>query len=129
MNLEFDNSFTVLPKHCNWMYPMIFGGAFMSELDLCAAMAVSRLLHDSECDGSVTHKAGFTFHRPAEAGDIIFMKAKITGLRNRGIEIKVKAYRERRAEAGQDLIADAEFVFVSKKDGQFHDHGLSMPQA
>lgn len=114
--------------HCNWMYPMIFGGAFMSELDLCAASAVSRLLHDSECKEAVTHKAEFTFHAAAEAGDLVIMKAKIVELRHRGIGIEVKAYRERQAREGQDFIAEAHFVFVSKKNGVFHNHGLVLPE-
>jgi acyl-CoA hydrolase len=87
VNLEYENSFSVLPKHCNWQMPMIFGGVFMSELDLCAAAAVSRLLHDTECDSAVTYKASFTFHLPAEMGDLIFMKATIVELRTKAVKV------------------------------------------
>lgn len=126
-NLKFETTFTVLPKHCNYMYPMIFGGAFFSELDLCAASAVSRLLHDSDCDSAVTHKFEGTFHAAAESGDIVFLQAEIVELRKKAIVIKVEAFRERRSTSGRDKVADARFVFVSKKGGNFHDHGLVMP--
>lgn len=127
MNLMFETTFTVLPKHCNWMYPMIFGGAFFSELDLCAACCVNRLLHDSECDRAVTHKYEGTFHAAAECGDIIFLSAEVVELRHKAVVVQIKAYRERRAKPGQDFIAEARFVFVTKKGDDFHPHGLKLP--
>jgi acyl-CoA hydrolase len=129
MNLHFETNFTVMPKHCNWMFPMIFGGAFFSELDKCAAMTVNRLLHDSDCDTAVTHKYEGTFHAPAQSGDIIFLIADVVDLRHKAVVVEVKAYREKRAVRGQDHIADAKFVFVTKKGNEFRNHGLSMPQA
>lgn len=128
MNLSFDTTFTVLPKHCNYMYPMIFGGALFSELDLAAACCVNRLLHDSECDSAVTHKYEGTFHAAAEAGDIVFINAQIVELRRNAVVVQIVAHREQRAKAGKDKIADAKFVFVTKKSGVFHPHGLSLPQ-
>lgn len=128
MNLKFSNSFVVLPRQCNWHYPMIFGGAFLAELDLCAFTAVSRLLHDSECDTAVTYKVlEVTFHRAAEAGEIVFLEAEIVDMRHRSVTVQVKAYRERQALSGRDFIAEAKFVFVTKKNGEFHPHGLTMP--
>jgi len=128
MNLVFETAFTVMPDQCNFQYPMIFGGAFFSELDKAAACCAYRLLHDSECDSAVTYKYEGTFHGAAEAGDIIFLRAEIKELRRNAIVIEVKAYREHRAKAGKDHIADARFVFVSKKDGRYHPHGLSLPK-
>jgi acyl-CoA hydrolase len=129
VNRFFWNSFTVMPAQCNYHYPMIFGGAFISELDLCAASCVSRLLHDSECNQAVTYKVlDITFHAAAEAGDIIFMSAEVVELRHKAVTVRVKAERERRAVAGRDHIADATFVFVTKKDGVFTPHGLMMPE-
>lgn len=129
MNLVFETNFTVMPNQTNYMAPMIFGGAFFSELDKCAACCVNRLLHDSECDSAVTHKYDGVFHGAAEAGDILFLRAEIVELRRNAIVVKVKAHRERRAQAGRDHVADASFVFVSKKDKQYHPHGLSLPKA
>lgn len=126
LNTTFETTFTVLPHQCNYMLPMIFGGAFFSELDLAAACCVNRLLHDSECDSAVTHKFSGTFHAPAQMGDIIFLKAEVVELRHKSVRLIVTAERERRAEKGRDKVADAEFVFVTKKDGKFCNHGLSL---
>lgn len=126
----FETSFTVLPKHCNYLYPMIFGGAFFSELDLCAASCVTRLLHESICDCAVTYKVlDVTFHKAAYAGDIIFMRAEVVELKHKAIVVKVTAEREKRAVAGQDHIADAKFVFISKKGDEYVPHGLTLPES
>lgn len=127
MNLVFENSFVVMPKHCNYMYPMIFGGHFFSEMDLCAATCVGRLLHDSECDSAVTYKFEGTFIAACEAGDVVFMRAEVVELRRNAVVIQVRAERERRAKAGREHVADAKFVFVSRKDGKYAAHGLKMP--
>ena len=129
MNTTFETTFVVMPKHCNYMYPMIFGGSFFSEMDLCAASCVNRLLHDSDCDSAVTHKFEGTFHAAAESGDLIFLLAEIVELRKKAVVVKVKAYREPRATAGRGFIAEGKFVFVTKKNGQFAHHGLSLERA
>jgi acyl-CoA hydrolase len=126
MNLEFETTFTVMPKHCNYHFPMIFGGAFFSELDICAAMCVNRLLHDSDCDTAVTYKFEVTYHAAAESGDLIFMKAQVVELRRNAVVVEVKAHREKQAKVGRDFVADAKFVFVTKKDGKYYPHGLSL---
>ena len=123
MNLELDTSFIVMPDMCNYMkiadQPMIFGGAFFAEMDKAAAICVSRLLHDSECDSSVTHKFSGTFHKPAKCGDTIFLAAKVTELRRKGIEITVVAEREERTSPDRDKVAEAKFVFVSRKGNDY----------
>lgn len=126
MNLVFENSFTIMPRDCNYMMPMIFGGAFFSQLDLTAACCVDRLLHDSECDSAVTHMFEGTFHKPTYAGDTIYMRAEIVELRHKAVVVKVRAERERRAQKGREHVADAKFVFVTRKDGNYHPHGLSL---
>jgi acyl-CoA hydrolase len=126
MNLKFETSFVVMPKHCNYHYPMIFGGHLFSELDLAAASCVNRLLHDSECNAAVTHKFEGTFHAAAESGDLVFIACEIVELRTKAVTVEVKAEREKRGIPGKDLIAEAKFVFVTKKDGKFHPHGLTL---
>ena len=128
MNLKYDTSFVIMPGDCNAMFPMIFGGAFFSRMDLCAAVCVSRLLHDSECDSAVTHKFSGTFHVPTELGDIIFLYAEVKELRHKAIRVEVRAYREKRCRPERDFVAVAEFVFVSRKGGKYHPHGLTMPE-
>lgn len=126
MNLLFSTSFCTMPSDCNYHYPMIFGGAFFAKMDLAAAMTVSRLLHDSECDSAVTHKFEGEFLSAAECGDIIFLSCEVIELRKKAVVVEVTAKREKRAKKGQDLIAKAKFVFVTKKNGEFCPHGLTL---
>jgi acyl-CoA hydrolase len=128
MNTYFETNFVVMPADCNYMYPMIFGGSFFSKMDLAAAACVSRLLHDSECDSAVTHKFSGTFHAAAECGDLVFLKCEVVELRTKSIRVIVRATREKRAEPGTDYIAEAEFIFCSKKDGKITPHGLKLPR-
>jgi acyl-CoA hydrolase len=113
------------------MYPMVFGGAFFSELDLAAASCVNRLLHESECDSAVTHKFSGTFHAPSYAGDIIFIDAKIAELRHKAVVVNVIAFREPRSKGdGQkpvkQLVATAEFIFVTRKGEEYANHNLTL---
>jgi acyl-CoA hydrolase len=134
MNLSHATSFIVMPDQTNYLRTasgdgMIFGGAFMAELDKAAAACVGRLLHDSECDSAVTFKVlDGIFYAPAQCGDLIFLNAKVIELRNKSVTVQVEAYRERRAKKGQDKIAKFTFVFVTKKGEQFHAHGLKLPE-
>lgn len=129
MITEFETSFVVMPAQSNYMAPMIFGGAFFSEMDLCAACCADRLLLDSECNSAVTYKADVTFHAPTEVGDIIFLQAKVVELRWKAIVIEVKAYRSKRNSPERDFVAEVRFVFISRKDGQYCNHGLTLPSA
>ena len=114
LNTEFETTFTVLPKHTNYMYPLIFGGSFFSEIDLCAASCVNRFLHASEtCNSAVTHKAETTFAKPCYCGDLIFLKAKVNSVSKKSIVVTVSAQRERRGVAGRDHVGTTKFVFIS----------------
>lgn len=134
MNLQFETNFVVYPRHANCMSPMIFGGAFFSELDLAAAMCVHRLLYDSAtCETAVTHKFEGTFHKPCYLGDLIFLKAEIISLGKKSVVVEVRAYREKGPE--RELVADAKFVFVTitakgpeNAPLPYQPHGLTMPQ-
>lgn len=132
----YENSFVVLPKHANYHSPMIFGGEFFAQLDLCAATCVNRFLHDSDCETAVTHKAEVTFLAPCYVGDIIFMKARVASTGKKSIVIDVTAERERRQSAERDLVATVKFVFVSIEHTKdvasmpeklpYKEHGLSI---
>lgn len=138
MNLKFETNFTVMPRHTNYMYPMIFGGAFFAELDLCAAQCVSRLLYDSDsCKASVTHQFEGKYYKPCYAGDIVFLYAEVVEMRHKAIKVHVKAYREKRGIGVRDFVAEASFVFISVSDVShvqskpdllpYADHGLKLP--
>jgi acyl-CoA hydrolase len=117
MNLRFATNFTVMPMQTNYNYPMIFGGAFFAEIDLCAAQCVNRLLHDSPtCRTCVTHKAEVTFHKPCYAGDLIFLEAEVAELRHKAVKVLVKAFRERCGSSTRDFVAESTFVFVTVSD-------------
>ena len=121
-----ENSFVVLPKHTNYMYPLIFGGAFMAELDLCAATLANRMVKKSpSVNNAVTHKANFEFIAPSYSGDVIIMKAEVTELRKKAVVVKVIAHREPRGSEVLEKVAAAEFVFVTRKDDKYKDHFLS----
>lgn len=135
MELEFEDNFLVMPDDTNANSPMIFGGAFFSKMDLCAAKAVRRLLYSSEnCSASVTHKFEGSFHRPCYLGDLIRLNGKIVELRHKAVVVDVVAHRENKN--GLELVAEAKFVFVSitnLKNVQekphllpYADHGLKL---
>jgi acyl-CoA hydrolase len=116
-----------MPKHCNHHFPMIFGGEFLAQMDIAAAMLVSRLLNSSTtAQYAVTHKVSCEFTAAAQMGDIIDLWCEIIELRKKGIGVNVKAMRERRGSDQQDCIATANFVFVSKCGENYVHHGLSL---
>lgn len=123
--LSFTTYFTVLPKHCNHHIPMIFGGEFMAQMDIAAAMLTAKLLVSSKtATYAVTHKFDGEFMAAAQMGDIIELKCTVTELRKKAIVVLVQANRQKRGEPVSDYIAWAKFVFVSKKDDKFVEHGL-----
>lgn len=125
--LKHSNSFVVMPTHTNYMYPLIFGGAFMSELDLCAATLVNKLVKKSDSvDNAVTHKADFTFHAPSYAGDVIYMFAKVVELGKKSVVIQVEGYREPRDSDNHIHVATAKFVFVTRMGDEYRNHLLEI---
>lgn len=116
MQTKFETNFIVMPTDCNYKTPLIFGGAFFSKMDLCAAVCASNLLRSSvSAEYAVTHKVlDLTFHRPTYMGEVIYLFAEVVELRKKAISIKVKAYREQREKEGRDFVAEGTFVFISK---------------
>lgn len=125
--LVFNNSFVVMPKDCNYMFPLIFGGAFMAQLDLCGAALVNKVIKRSNLvNNAVTFKADFEFVGPSYSGDLIHMHAVVTELRKKSIAVKISAYREPRNEIKDSLVAVANFVFVTRYGEVYKEHGLTM---
>lgn len=102
------------------MYPLIFGGAFFAQIDLCAAATVNRFLYDSKtAETAVTHKIeGLSFLKPCYVGDIIFLHGKILPkeLRHKAIVVEVTAEREKPGSSKRDKVASAKLVFISIED-------------
>jgi len=115
MDTIFETNFVVMPTDCNYLSPLIFGGAFFSKMDLCAACTVNRALHASKtCEFAVTHKAETTYSKPCFLGDIIFLKGEIMKpLGKKSIVVQVTAEREKRGSPARDKVASGTFIFVT----------------
>jgi acyl-CoA hydrolase len=127
LNTVYETSFVVYPRHVNCRSPLIFGGAFFSEMDICAATVVKRFLYASKtAKSAVTHKFEGTFLKPCYMGNLIFLNAKITSVGPKSIVVEVEAYRD--TEAGQELVAEANFVFVTvENDNTVEDKPDKLP--
>lgn len=131
LKTHFNSNFTVMPGDCNYRLPQIFGGRFMSELDLCAASACAQLLQnsDSPAEHAVTYKVlNITFLKAAMLGDLITIEAEITELRTTAIVVKVKAYRQPQniKHPIPELTATGEFVFVTYAGNVLTPHNLKL---
>jgi acyl-CoA hydrolase len=129
MKTQFKTSFLVLPKHTNHHFPLIFGGAFFSQLDIAAYSCVRQVLFNSECDNAVTYKFDGEFVKPSFLGDIIYIECEITEMRFKTISVKVDAFREPsptdHVENNERIhVAKANFVFVTMKNGEYVNHNL-----
>lgn len=107
--MKYERDFLIFPQHANHKKTLIFGGAFLAELDLTAAFTVSKFLKENNSKlESVTHKLGTTtFHKPSYVGDCLNLMGEITEANGKHICLTVKAYRNK------ELIADTSFVFIT----------------
>ena len=128
----FKTNFLVLPKHANHHTPLMFGGHFFSEMDLCAVSCVELFLKDSKtCDSAVTHQFSGEFFKPPYVGDLIYLKAEIVETRKKSIRLIVEARRN-----DEELIAKVEFVYISIENSNtienkpeflpYKDHGMKL---
>jgi acyl-CoA hydrolase len=132
--MKYNTSFIVFPKHCNHFKELIFGGAFMAEMDLAAAHCVRRALFDTVNDvkNAVTYKASFTFKKPSYVGDLLELEATVEAVTKKSLTVKVVARRNKNWV--YEDIAEGIFVFVSVGDMSslenhpeflpYMDHGL-----
>lgn len=146
MFTELETCFTVYPEHTNSLSPLIFGGAFFSEMDKVGAIAVKRFLYDSSvCHSAVTHKAEVSYNKPCYLGDLIFLHAKIQEpVGKKSVAVKVEAWRETSklilgfTAVERESVAVITFVFVSITDEHevankpnllpYHPHGIKSQQ-
>lgn len=118
--------FIVMPANTNYM-DIIFGGFFMSQLDLAAATVVNRAVRSSKtADKAVTFKFKVEFAKPCHAGDIVTIYSDIVDLGNKTIVVKQKAYKETRDEIASILVASAEVVFVTMNEKHYVNHQLKI---
>lgn len=125
---EYSNKtdFIVMPANTNYM-DIIFGGFFMSQLDLAAATVVNRAVRRSPtADKAVTHKFQVEFSKPSHAGDIITIESKIVHVGRKSIVVKQKAYKETRKDPVKVLVAGTEVVFVTMNEDKYVNHELEL---
>lgn len=117
MILTHETNFKVYPPHTNSMAPLIFGGAFFSEMDKTAANLVCRFLASasSVCSHAVTHQASTIFHKPCYLGDLLFVRSEVMSVGKKSIVVRTVAERESFAckTLKREMIAECDFVFVS----------------
>jgi acyl-CoA hydrolase len=105
------------------MYPVIFGGKFMAEMDLCAAQCVRNILTFSPTAANgVTYEASFKFLKPCLVGDTVRLVAKATEVRHKAITIEVKGKRFKKGIT-PELVATAKFIFISIREDEEHENG------
>lgn len=128
--MELTTYWTIMPKDTNYMFPLVFGGAMMSQVDLAAATHARMLLNWTTCDKAVTHKANFDFGCRSYAGDTIRFDSKLVEVRANALRFIVKAYRMPLPEKSNpmhvtyELIGVHELVFVTMTGDTFTPHKL-----
>ena len=112
----------VFPEDANHM-GTIFGGKLVSVIDLAVAQHTMILLKQeaSECDDAVTVSfANVNFHFGAVVGDLLTIRSDVDKI---GIKSMTFRFSVHRLVDGK-LIADGTTVFVARKNGVAHAHGI-----
>lgn len=118
--------FVVMPANTNYMN-IIFGGYFMSQLDLAAATVINRAIRQSKtADKAVTHLFSVEFCKPCHAGDIVTIESEIVEVRKKAITVEQKAYKETRTDAEKILVASTKTTFVAMNGTEFVEHELEL---
>jgi acyl-CoA hydrolase len=128
--MELTTYWTIMPKDTNYMFPLVFGGAMMSQVDLAAATHTRMLLHWTGCDKAVTHKANILFSAPSYAGDTIRFDSKLVEVRDNSLRFIVEVYRIPLTDntvpkqITYEHIGTHELVFVTMSGESFTPHRL-----
>jgi acyl-CoA hydrolase len=103
--LTFTTYWTIMPKDTNYMSPLVFGGAMMSQVD-------------------------FTFTGRSYAGDTIQFVSYVEEVRDNSIRFMVKVFRcplpdgENKGATEFEQIGEHELVFVTMLGDEFTPHRL-----
>jgi len=128
--LSLTTYWTIMPKDTNYMFPLVFGGAMMSQVDEAAATHARMLLKWSDCDKTVTHKADFDFTAKSYSGDTIRFVSTLVEVRDNALKFVVEAFRsalpsEEKPDCVEfEQIGRHELVFVTMKGDKFKPHNL-----
>jgi acyl-CoA hydrolase len=102
----------LLPQHANAL-GTAFGGAVLSWIDVCGAIAAQR-----HC-GRVAVTAALDemqFLAPIRVGDVVCLTARVNAAFRTSIEVQVRVEREEPRTMERTLCADALLTFVSRGD-------------
>lgn len=126
-NIQYTTSFIVFPENCNHHRELIFGGWFMSQIDLAAAICVKRyLLNNIDVSEAVTHKFEVDFKKPCYVGDMIELECELSVTGPKSITVEVVARRHNVGREG--LVAKAKLVFITIADVKsLEDHPTFLP--
>lgn len=120
---EHENYTNVFPQDANDR-GTIFGGKLFSEMDLTVAQHCHILLLNTECEDAVTVAANnVIFHDKAVVGDVLKITSKLVkiGIKSLTFDVDVYAIRKNNHFI---KIATATLVFVARKNGVAHKHGI-----
>jgi len=122
MRLNYESSQIVFPVHTNDR-GTIFGGDFMSFIDLAVAQYVMLLLYEAKsvCQDAVLVSFNVDFHDKAVVGDLLTTTVSLDRI---GIKSMTFVAQARRIDG--KLMATAKSTFISRKDGEPHAHGIPM---
>ena len=84
----------------------------------------STILRPVATNAVTVHCTDINFLVGAQVGDLILLKSEIDQVGSKSISVRVEGYRER--ADGIEKLCDGRFVFVSKKEGKTHPHGLEL---
>jgi acyl-CoA hydrolase len=102
----------VLPQHTNAI-GSAFGGAIMSWLDICAAIAAKRHCGRVAVTAFVDDLA---FVAPIRLGDVVRLTARVNATFRTSLELAVRVEQENPATGARTLCADAMLTFVAVDD-------------
>lgn len=128
--MSFTTFWTIMPKDTNYMYPLVFGGAMMSEVDLAAATHARMLMHWTNCDKPVTYDTHMKFTARAYSGDTIKFVSHLVEVRDNALKFIVNAYKialpteENNQCIESEHIGQHELVFVTMRGDTYTPHKL-----
>lgn len=111
----YDTSFVVMPKDCNYLQNMLFGGELLAQMDLCAAMAIRRTLYiHPDLDTALTVGVNnVQFREGPLLGDLIFLHAYVIKVGIKSITVKVEGRSECKVSGDTSDVCVGEFAFIT----------------
>ncbi|MGG5810315.1 acyl-CoA thioesterase [Falsiroseomonas sp. CW058] len=88
----------------------IFGGWLLGLMDLAGGNAAMRRARGRVATIAVD---GMVFHRPVLVGDEVSIYARVIGVGNTSMRVRIEAWRRRLAEDAMEQVTEGTFTFVA----------------